>query len=119
MITFSNTPTITKLTHHGSFGGVVEAFCDACREAVSWVNYIRSGNDFIILKFGIDPHVLIKDATCAGDLIDAALEREAMRLGVTKLFLVHRDETVELVRTYKPQPFTMPSYNTTYAQYLN
>lgn len=102
MFTFNNTPTKSKLTHQGSFGGVVEAFCDSCAEPVSFVTYARSGTDFIITKFGIHPRCDVKEAQLAGDIMDAELAKEAQRLGVTKLFVVHHNDQVELVRTYQP-----------------
>jgi hypothetical protein len=101
MLTFDNTPTRTRLTYHGSFGGVVQAFSDTCDEAVSFVNFARSGTDFIIMKFGVNPCVTAKEAQLAGDLIDKVLAYEAARFGVRNLFLVHSSEVCELVRTYQ------------------
>jgi hypothetical protein len=117
---FNNTPTKTKLTHHGSFEGKVEAWCESCDEAVSFVKFVRSGTDFIILSIGQHPRITHEAALLAGDLIDLALAKEAALHGVTKLFIVHPNDTVALVRTYEPCVSALKQLSVTHRpQYLN
>lgn len=116
---FDTTPTIAKITHHGCYGGVVEAFCDTCSESLVFVNFITSGNDFIITKFGTHPRLSVKDVNRAGDLIDVGLAKEAQRLGVTKLFIILSGDRVEFVRDYKLHPSVLAMPYKSNTQYIN
>jgi hypothetical protein len=118
---FSNNKIVTRLYHHGSCGGVVQACYENVEEAVSFVTFAVSGGDIVITSFGVNSHVTAKEAQLAGDAIDSVLEQVAAKLGVTKLFIVHPNDPTELVRTYTPQPFAMGlSYNhNTAHSYIN
>jgi hypothetical protein len=117
-MTFNNTPTKTKLTHHGSFGGVVEAFCDTCAEAVAFVTYSVSGIDMVITKWYVHPSLSNKEARRAGDLMERELVKEGQKLGVKQLFFIHSDDKVELVRTVEPCVSVLPQLIVTKPTYL-
>jgi hypothetical protein len=113
-------PIGAHLSDHGSFGGVVKACYETCEEPVAWATFARSGTDFIIMTYGIHARLTGSQATEAGNAIDLLLAKEAAKLGVTNLFLVHPDETVELVRTYEPCITALTQLpSTTRPTYLN
>jgi hypothetical protein len=71
-----------------------------------FVAYSQVGSDFVIMKFGHHPSVSEKEVQRAGDLIDAALELEALKNGVKQLLIVPSGKTTaEFVRDYKVKPF--------------
>jgi hypothetical protein len=92
---FNKGPIKAHLSHH-SFGEVVKACYETCEEPVAFAHFARSGSDFIIMKYGIHPRLTSSQATEAGNAIDVLLAQEAAKRGVTNLFLVHPDDTVEL-----------------------
>jgi len=112
-------PMRVSLTLQGCFGGVVAARYDTCDEPVSLVSYSQLGTDFVITAFSVHPLSSIKEAHLAGDLIDSALELEALKHNVKQLLIVPPGKsTAEFVREYKFNPFVMglgaSSQTTTY-----
>jgi hypothetical protein len=108
MLSFNNSQMRVSLTQHGCYGGVVAARYDTCEEPVSFVSYATVGSDFVITSFGVNPLVTAKEAQLAGDLIDAALELEALKHGVKQLLIVYPGKsTAEFVRDYQVKPFVM------------
>lgn len=108
MLSFNNSKMRVSLTHHGCYGGVVAARYDTCEEPVAFVAYAMVGSEFVITSFTIHPRATAKEAQLAGDLIDAALELEAMKNGVKQLLIVLPGKsTAEFVRQYQVKPFVM------------
>src|SRR5579863_2753401 len=108
MFQLTNNPIKAVLSHHGMFGGVVQARYDTCDEPVCFVTYTPVGSDFVITSFGIHPSCTTKEAQLAGDAIDSVLEAEAHKAGIKRLLIVHPNcDTAEVVRTYTLQPFAM------------
>jgi hypothetical protein len=104
----SNNPIKAELSHHGAFGGMVQARHDKGDEAVCFVTYAAVGTDFVITSFGVNPRATVKEAQLGGDAIDAVLETEAHKAGIKRLLIVHPNrDTAEVVRSYALQPFTM------------
>jgi hypothetical protein len=101
-----NNNTITvELSHHGCYGFNVQARFANIEEPICFVNVAVVGSDFIVMKFGVNPQVTMKEAQAAGDEIDSVLEQEAFKLGLKRLLLVHPNQnTAELVREYTLQP---------------
>lgn len=119
--TFNTGPLKAHLSHHGCYGGVVKACYETCVEPVSFVSYLTVGTDLVITSFAVHPIASAKEAQLAGDVIDAALEREAFKHGIKRLLMVlpHQD-TAEVVREYKAQPFVMGfGHNTNPTAYIN
>jgi hypothetical protein len=117
---FNNTPTKTTLTHHAFGGGVVAAFCETCEEAVAMVVYSVSGIDMIITQWAVHPSLSSKEWRYAGDLMDVELVKEAQKLSVRQLFLIHpadpvreTKEWMQLVRTYRPCVSALPQLSST------
>lgn len=108
MLSFNNSKMQVSLTHHGCHGGVVAARYDTCEEPVAFVAYAMVGSEFVITSFAIHRYTTAKEAQLAGDLIDAALELEALKHGVKQLLIVHPGKsTAEFVRYYQVKPFVM------------
>jgi len=53
----------------------------------------------------VHPLLTAKEAQLAGDAIDLVLAQEAAKFGVKQLFIIHPNDTTELVREYQIQPF--------------
>jgi len=119
--TFSNSPIRTSLTIKDCNGGVVKAFFESCAEPVSFVNYSRVGNDFVITKFGYHQRLSEKEARLVGDAIDLTLEKEAIKLGIKRLLVVLlNNDTAQHVRFYNFEPSANRiSYNTQSAVFIN
>jgi len=97
---------LTRLYHYGP-GGVIQAFAENVEQAACVVTFVQSGSDFVITSYIVAPGVTSKVARLAGDAIDSVLEQEAAKRGVRNLYIIHKDDTVELVRTYEVQPSVM------------
>jgi hypothetical protein len=105
---FNNSQMRVSISHNGCYGGVVAARYDTCEEPLAFVNYSQVGNDFIIISFSVHPVASVKEAQLAGDLIDAALELEAMKHNVKQLLIVSPGKsTAEFVKEYQAKPFVI------------
>lgn len=112
MLTLNNNPIKAELSYHGSVGGVVQARYENCEEALCFVTFAQVGPDCVITSFGVNPHASAKEAQRAGDKIDNVLEREALKLGIKRLLIIHPgSSTAEFVRDYRPQPWTLREVN--------
>lgn len=126
MLALSNPMTFadhikTNLTHHGSFGGDVQAYRERNGESVCFVTYVAVGCDFVITSYGVSRGTTERDARAGGDEIDHILEQEAQRLGIKRLLIVYANcDRAEVIRSYALQPFTMRRFDNPHPhQYLN
>jgi hypothetical protein len=118
---FNNSKMQVSLTHHGCYGGVVAARYDTVEEPVAFVSYATVGSEFVITSFAVHPYTTAKEARLAGDLIDAALELEALKHNVKQLLIVPPGKsTAEFVREYQAKPFvTRFGHNTNPIAHVN
>jgi len=108
MISRDNNPITVELSHHGCYGFNVQARFANIEEPICFVNVAVVGSDFVVMKFGVNPQVTMKEAQAAGDEIDGVLEQEAYKLGLKRLLLVHpHQNTAEFVREYRVQPHVL------------
>jgi hypothetical protein len=116
----NNSPIKTRLYHHGSHGGVVQAHYEHIEEAICFVTFAVSGRDIVITSYGVNPRVAAEEAQLAGNEIDKTLAELAAKHGVTKLFIIHPNNTTEFVREYKIQPCVMGfGVTSTHHTYIN
>jgi hypothetical protein len=66
----NNSPIKTRLYHHGSHGGVVQAHYEHIEEAICFVTFAVSGRDIVITSYGVNPRVAAEEAQLAGNEID-------------------------------------------------
>ena len=107
MFTLPNSPIKARLYLHGSNTGVVQARYKNCEGAFCYITYAVVGTDLVITQFAVHSRATTKEAQAAGDEIDVVLEKEAQMRGLRRLLLIHPDDTVEVVREYEVQPFTI------------
>lgn len=114
-------PIKARLFQHSATSGVVQSFYANCDGAFCYAVYSVCGTDLILTKVDRHPRASDEEAHKGGDAIDLLLANQAAWLGVRRLFVVHPDNTAELVRTYEPHPAVLlEGYNTTSrTAYLN
>jgi hypothetical protein len=113
-------PIKARLFQHSANTGVVQAHYENCEGAFCYVVYSVCGTDLTISSLSRHPRASDEEAQKGGNAIDLLLANQAAWLGVTRLFIIHPDDTVELARTYEPHPAVlMAGYNTNKTVYIN
>jgi len=107
-------PIKARIFQHSATSGVVQAHYKNCDGAFCYAVYSVCGTDLILTKVDRHPCASDEEAQKGGDAIDLLLANKAAWLGVRRLFVVHPDNTSELVRTYEPHPAVLlEGYNNT------
>jgi hypothetical protein len=110
IVSRNNNPITVELSHHGCYGFNVTARFANIEEPICFVNVAVLGSDFVVMKYGVNPQVTIKEAQAAGEEVDSLLEQEAFKLGIKRLLIVQpHQNTAEFVRDYQVKPFVMGS----------